>query len=110
MLLNIIFLCLIASITSVSGDCDDGISEEECFDWYKVGISVLTRFLKQATFKTAADKVGISVLTRFLKQAAFKTAADKVGISVLTRFLKQAAFKTAACVYILFVVPLTNSQ
>ena len=68
MLLNIIFLCLIASITSVSGDCDDGISEEECFDW------------------------------------------DKVGISVLTRFLKQAAFKTAACVYILFVVPLTNSQ
>jgi hypothetical protein len=68
MLLNIIFLCLIASITSVSGDCDDGISEGKSFDWYKVGISVLTRFLKQATFKAAA------------------------------------------CVYILFVVPLTNTQ
>ena len=34
----------------------------------------------------------------------------EVGISAFKRFLKQAAFKTAACVYISFVIPLTNHQ
>jgi len=53
-MLLIIFLCLIASLTSVSGDCDVGISEGKYFDWYKVGAGVMTQILKQATVKTAA--------------------------------------------------------
>jgi hypothetical protein len=35
---------------------------------------------------------------------------NKVGIIVLTLFLKQAAVRTLTCVYISFVVPLTNFQ
>jgi len=35
---------------------------------------------------------------------------NNVRISVLAGFLKQRVFKNAACVYIPFVVPLTNSQ
>jgi len=46
----IIFLCLITSLTSVFGDQDQGNN----FDWNKVGISILTQFLKQPAFKTAA--------------------------------------------------------
>ena len=46
----IIFLCLIASLTSVYGDQDVGNN----FYWNMVGISILTQFLKQAAFKTAA--------------------------------------------------------
>jgi len=50
-MLLIIFLGLIAKLTSVSGDCDFGISEGKYFDWSKVCINVLTRFLKQEAFK-----------------------------------------------------------
>ena len=53
-MLLIIFLCLIASLTSVSGDCGVGISEGKCFDWYKVGAGVMTQILKQAAVKTPA--------------------------------------------------------
>jgi len=67
-MLLIIFLGLIAKLASVSGDCDVGTQIVHNFHW------------------------------------------NTVGISVVTRFLKQSAFKTAACAYILFVVPLTNSQ
>jgi hypothetical protein len=35
---------------------------------------------------------------------------EKVGIIVLTQILKQVAVKTLTCVYISFVVPLTNFQ
>jgi len=50
-MLLIIFLGLIATLTSVSGDCDVGISERKYFDWYKVGAGVMIRFLKQAALK-----------------------------------------------------------
>jgi hypothetical protein len=36
---------------SVSGDCDVGTRDVKNFDWNKVGIIVLTRFLKQAVLK-----------------------------------------------------------
>jgi hypothetical protein len=39
-----------------------------------------------------------------------KIDLNYVGISVLTGFMKQTIFKTVACVYISFVVPLTNCQ
>ena len=52
-MLVIIFLSLIAKLTSVSGDCDIG-PQNVNFDWDKVGVSVLTQFLKQAAFETAA--------------------------------------------------------
>jgi len=35
---------------------------------------------------------------------------NKVGIGLLTLFLQQAVVNTSACVYISFVVILTNSQ
>jgi hypothetical protein len=37
-----IVLCLIAKLMLVSGDCDIGTQDVKNFDWYKVGISVLT--------------------------------------------------------------------
>jgi len=46
-----IFLGLVATLTSVSSDCDIGISEGKYFDWYEVGAGVMIRFLKQATLK-----------------------------------------------------------
>jgi len=46
-MLLIIFLGLIAKLTSVSDSCDVGISKVKDFDWTKVGIGVLTRFLQQ---------------------------------------------------------------
>jgi hypothetical protein len=53
-MLLLIFLGLIAKLTLVSGDCDVGTREVKDFDWTEVGISVFTRLLKQAAFKTAA--------------------------------------------------------
>jgi hypothetical protein len=41
-MLLIVFLALIAKLTSVSGDCDVGILTQNNFDWDKVGIGVLT--------------------------------------------------------------------
>jgi len=48
-MLLIIFLSLIAKLTSVSGDCDIG-PQHVNIDWDKVGIGVLTQLLKQAAF------------------------------------------------------------
>jgi len=53
-MLLIIFLGLIATLASVCDGCDVGTSEVNNFDYYKVCIIVLTRFLKQAAFKTAS--------------------------------------------------------
>ena len=52
-MLLITLLGLIAKLTSVSGDCVVGIQGVN-LNWNKVGISVLTQFLKQAAFETAA--------------------------------------------------------
>ena len=38
----IVFLALIAKLTSVSCDCDVGIPTQNNFDWDNVGIGVLT--------------------------------------------------------------------
>jgi hypothetical protein len=51
-MLLLIFLCLICKLASVSGDCDVGPWGVKNFDWNKVGIVILTRFLKQAVFKS----------------------------------------------------------
>jgi len=51
-MLLIIFMCLIAKLTSVSGDCVVGPRKVN-IDWNKVGVSVLTQLLKQAAFQTA---------------------------------------------------------
>jgi len=56
-MLLIIFLGLIAKLTSVSSDCDFGTGEVKYFDWYKVCISVLTRLLKEAAFKTTFSRL-----------------------------------------------------
>jgi hypothetical protein len=48
------FLGLIVNLTLVCGDYDVGTQDVKDFDWSKVHISVLTRFLKQEAFKTAA--------------------------------------------------------
>jgi len=52
-MLLIIFLGLISTLTSVCHGCDVGNMDVKHFDWYKVGMSVLKRFLKQAAFKPA---------------------------------------------------------
>jgi hypothetical protein len=54
-MLLIIVLGLIAKLTSGSGDCEIGTQDVKYFDYYKVCISVLTRFLKQVAFKSAAS-------------------------------------------------------
>jgi hypothetical protein len=53
-MLLIIFLCLTAKLTSVSGDCVVGTPVLKNFDFIKVGIIALTRSLRQATYRTAA--------------------------------------------------------
>jgi len=53
-MLLIVFLGLIVKLTSVCDGCDVGTSVMNNFDWNQVGIVVLTRFLKQSAFKTAA--------------------------------------------------------
>jgi hypothetical protein len=45
-MLLIIFLGLFAQITLLAGDCDVGIPMDK-FDWFQVGILLLTRFMKQ---------------------------------------------------------------
>jgi hypothetical protein len=48
-MLLIIFLSLIAKLTSVSGDCIIG-PQHVNLKWDKVGVRVLTQLLKQAAF------------------------------------------------------------
>jgi len=52
-MLLIIFLSLIAQLTSASGNCVVG-PQNVNVNWNKVGMSVLTQFLKQAAFGIAA--------------------------------------------------------
>jgi hypothetical protein len=47
----IIFVGLIAKLTSVSGDCVVGSQDVKNLDWSKVGISGIIHFQKQAVFK-----------------------------------------------------------
>ena len=54
-MLLIIFLGLIATLTSVSRGCEIGPQSVKNFDFYKVCIIVMTQFLKQAVFKTATS-------------------------------------------------------
>jgi hypothetical protein len=51
-MLLINFLGIIAKLILVSSACDVGLQDVEDFDWNKVGISVLTRFLKQVVLET----------------------------------------------------------
>jgi hypothetical protein len=44
-MLLIIFLSLIANLTSVSRECEDGTLKLNDFYWNKLGISVLTSFM-----------------------------------------------------------------
>jgi hypothetical protein len=53
-MLLIIFLGVIAKLTLVSGYCDPGSQVMKNFDFTKVGISALTRSLKQAAVATDA--------------------------------------------------------
>jgi hypothetical protein len=53
-MLLIIFLCLFGVLTSVSGDCDIGPYGVKNFDYDKVGIVILTLFLKQVVIKMSA--------------------------------------------------------
>jgi len=50
----IFVLDLIAKIKLASSDCDLGTQDVKTFDWSKVRIVVLTRFLEQEAFKFAA--------------------------------------------------------
>jgi hypothetical protein len=45
-MLLIIFLGLIVKFALLCDGCDVGTAEMDDFDWYLVGIRVLTRFLK----------------------------------------------------------------
>jgi len=54
-MLLIIFLGLIATLTSVSRGCEFRHQDVKNFNFSKVCIIVLTQFLKQASFKTAAS-------------------------------------------------------
>ena len=53
-MLLIILLGLIAKLMLVSSYCDIGTQDVKYFDWYKVWITLLTWFLKQVDFTTAA--------------------------------------------------------
>ena len=44
-MLLFVFLGLIANVAFLSGECDFGTLKLKDFDWNKVGVSVLTRFL-----------------------------------------------------------------
>jgi len=50
-MLPIIFLGLISTLMSVSGDCNVGKQGVEYVNFTEVGISVLRGFLKQSAFK-----------------------------------------------------------
>jgi len=65
-MLLIIFLALIAKLTSVSGDCDVGNLTQNNFDWDEVGINVLTWLLKEEASKTVVwFHVSFVVLLRY---------------------------------------------
>jgi hypothetical protein len=53
-MLLIILLCLIAKLMLVSSYCDIGTHDVKYFDWYKICIILLTRFLKQVDVTNAA--------------------------------------------------------
>jgi len=53
-MLLITFLGLVATLTSVSGDCHVGTQDVKDFDFNKVGIVVLTWFLEQAADNVSA--------------------------------------------------------
>jgi hypothetical protein len=53
-MLLIIVLGLIAKLVSVCGSCNIGTEGMTNFDWFQVGINVLTQILKQAAFETSA--------------------------------------------------------
>jgi len=46
------FLGLIATLTSVSGECDVGTQDVKDFDWNKVGVRLFTGFLKEGAVET----------------------------------------------------------
>jgi len=71
-MLLIIFLGLIAKLTSVFSECVIGTQDVKYFDGYKVCVSVLIRLLKQAAFKTA----DLFLYLFFMREAAFKIAAS----------------------------------
>jgi hypothetical protein len=50
-MLLIILLGLIAKFTSVYGDCNIGTTDVEDFHYNKLGVWLLTRFMKQAALK-----------------------------------------------------------
>jgi hypothetical protein len=51
-MLMIIFLGLIAKLTSVSGQCDVGTTDVTHFVWNKVSVRLVTGFLKEAADET----------------------------------------------------------
>jgi len=53
-MLLIIFLGLVATLTSVSGGCDVGTQDVKDFDFYMVGIGVVTWLLEQAAVNVSA--------------------------------------------------------
>ena len=63
-MLLIIVLGLIAKLASVSDGCDVGTQEVTNFDWSQVRTIVLTRFLKEAAFITAA-RLSLSLHSAF---------------------------------------------
>ena len=46
------FLGLIATLTSVSGECNVGTQDVKDFDWNKVGVRLFTGFLKEGAVET----------------------------------------------------------
>jgi hypothetical protein len=60
-MLLIVFVGLIGTLASVTGDCDFGIHNLDNFNWYKVGISMCpgsTRPLKNEYLVTPGGKDG----------------------------------------------------
>jgi len=51
-MLLITFLGLIATLTSVSGECNVGTQDVKDFDWNKVGVRLFTGFLKEGAVET----------------------------------------------------------
>ena len=66
-MLLIIILGQMAKLMSVSANCDIRTYLVNDFDWNKMGIRVLTRFLKQAASKTAT-LVHISMVVQLMNR------------------------------------------
>ena len=66
-MLLITILGLMANLMSVSANCEIGTQLVNDFDWNKMGIRVLTRFLKQAASKTAT-LVHISMVVQLMNR------------------------------------------